>query len=309
MKKLLMQEIIDCLPEEKTHFHYFRDRYSTLLLPWLVEDGALLSDVKKSPYASLLNKQPAKQVISQFGDGRFNSNAFTQAWAEPHECFLLTLGKWGGGFRTYCQTSRHGHNLVLQLNMSNQYLSLFNHCVHENAKDWFESYSHPILRERDNGFYRQTLGWARIDIDLTTGEALIEEIQSDWIRYARSCKRYFEMLQKKHGPDRYEGVIHYCGTIIKQLSPVWDEAILSSALWFLREEVGIHTIWYHTYDSGTKLKKIDYSKPPKSVYSTLPKRFCFARTDEHPEFLLKERAYKKHVKKHKETAWFVHRLI
>ena len=303
-----MQEIIDCLPEDKTRFQYFRDRYSTLLLPWLVEDGALLSDVKKSHYAPLLNKQPAKQVVSQFGDGRFNGDAFTQAWAEPHECFLLTLGQWGGGYRSYCQTSRKGHNLVLQLNMSTQYLSLFNRCMHDDAKDWFECYLHPILKERENGFYRQTLGWARIDLDFETGEALIEEIQSDWIRDARSCKRYFEKRQEMRGNEAYKDLIRYCDTVVRQLSPVWDEAILTSALWFLREEIGIKTIWYHTYDSGTKLKQIKHCKPPKSVFSTLPKRFCFERTREHPEFLMKERSYKKHVRKHDDTAWFVHRL-
>lgn len=309
MKKIHLQEIIDCLPTEKTHFQYFRDRYSALLLPWLIEDGALLSDVKRSPYAPLLNKQPAKQVVSLFGDGRFNTEAFSQAWAEPYENFLLTLGQWGGRCSSYDQTSRKGHNLVLQLNMNSQYMSLFNRCVHEDAKFWFECYSHPVLKKRADGFYRQTLGWARIDLDLDTGEALIEEIQSDWIRETRSCKRHFEWLQKRYGHEKYEHLIRYCDTVIKQLSPVWDEAILTSALWFLREEIGVKTIWYHTYDSGSKLKKIKYSKPPKSIYSSLPKRFCFERTDEHPEFLMQERSYQKHVRKHGETAWFVHRLI
>ncbi len=309
MKKLHLQEIIACLPKDKTRFQYFRDRYSALLLPWLVEEGALLSDVKKTHYAPLLNKQPAKQVVSQFGDGRFHASAFNQAWAEPHECFLLTLGQWGGGFHAENQTSRKGHNLVLQLNMNNQYLSLFKRCMHDDAKYWFESYWHPVLKKRENGFYRQTLGWARIDLDLDTGEALIEEIQSDWIRDARSCKRYFEREQKERGHEKYKDLIRYCDTIVKQLSPVCDEAILASVLWFLREEIGIKTIWYHTYDSGSRLKQIKYRKPPKSVYSTLPKRFCFKHTDEHPEFLMKERSYQKHIRKHDDTAWFVHRLI
>lgn len=309
MKKQHLQEIIDCLPEDKTHFHYYRDRYSALLLPWLIEEGAQLSEVKKSSYAPLLNKQPAKQVVSQFGDGRFHAQAFSQAWAEPHECFLLTLGRWGGGYNAYDQTSRKGYNLVLQLNMNNQYLSLFNRCMHEDAKFWFECYSHPILKERENGFYRQTLGWARIDLDLETGEALIEEIQSDWIRDALSCKRYFDQKQVRQGHEKYKDLIQYCDTVVKQLSPIWDEAILTSALWFLREEIGIKTVWYHTYDTGVQLKKIKYCKPPKSVYSTLPKRFCFTRTNEHPDFLMKERSYQKCINKHDDVEWFVHRFI
>ena len=45
----------------------------------------------------------------------------------------------------------------------------------------FEWWSHPV---RQDG--RHTLAWARMDVDLDAGEALIEEIQSDWIREAVS---------------------------------------------------------------------------------------------------------------------------
>jgi len=304
-----VQEIIDCLPKDKTRFQYFRDRYSTLLLPWLVEDGALLSDVKKSPYAPLLNKQPAKQVVSQFGDGRFNAGAFDMAWAEPHESFLLTLDKWGSKDRSYDQTSRAGHNLVLQLNMSTEYLAQLRRCVPDILQHWLDGWGHPTLKERDDGFFRQTLAWARIDLDLETGEAVIEEIQSDWIRDVRSLKRHLERWKDDFTAHEYAAAIRFCDWAIKKLTALWDEAILASAIWFLREEIGIRTVWYHTYDTGCKLKKIDWSKPPKSVYSTLPKRFCFQQTQEHPEFLMKERGYRRQLKKIDNAQWFVHRLI
>lgn len=40
----------------------------------------------------------------------------------------------------------------------------------------FNYCGHPVSRQRN------TLAWARLDLDLNSATALIEEIQSDWIR-------------------------------------------------------------------------------------------------------------------------------
>lgn len=42
--------------------------------------------------------------------------------------------------------------------------------------------------------FRDTLAWSRIDFDFDTGEALIEEIQSDWVRRVKHC-----VQSLKHG--------------------------------------------------------------------------------------------------------------
>jgi hypothetical protein len=42
----------------------------------------------------------------------------------------------------------------------------------------FEWSAHPIRRSPS------TLAWSRVDIDFENGEALIEEIQTDWVRLA-----------------------------------------------------------------------------------------------------------------------------
>ena len=56
--------------------------------------------------------------------------------------------------------------------------------------------------------------------------------------------------------------------------------------YFLKEEIGINTIFYHTFEGGNFLKGIDYAKkPPRSLNTSLPKKFCFELTNQYPAFL------------------------
>jgi len=57
----------------------------------------------------------------------------------------------------------------------------------------------------------------------------------------------------------------------------------------LRHELGVRRIFYHTHNSGSMLKSIYGSKPPRSIYTVLPRKFCFTETDERPEFLRERR--------------------
>jgi hypothetical protein len=137
---------------------------------------------------------------------------------------------------------------------------------------------HPIAGARE-----VTLGWARLDVDLARGEALIEELQSDWIREtldpcacgeaACSCTRW----------------ARYRRELLQPHGALWDEALLAAALWVLREEIGIRRIFMHTFASGTRLKAMEDAPPPRSLYTSLPKRFCFERTHHGPLFLKQER--------------------
>jgi len=121
------------------------------------------------------------------------------------------------------------------------------------------------------------------------GEALIEEIQTDWIRYALFARR--RALNASESIRIYgtwmhrDRVIRYVDSILRRHEQTWDEAMLAATICFLREELGIGTIYYHTHESGARLKRIRNRLPPRSIYSRLPKRFCFAETDRRPAFL------------------------
>lgn len=66
---------------------------------------------------------------------------------------------------------------------------------------------------------------------------------------------------------------------------LWDEAMLASAIWFLKEEIGITRIYYHTFEFGSQWKCITGMQPPRSLYTRLPDRFCFEKTRQVPHFL------------------------
>ncbi len=61
---------------------------------------------------------------------------------------------------------------------------------------------------------------------------------------------------------------------------------MSAAIGFLVEEIGISQIWYHDSDTGVRMKRIEWSKPPRSLYTKLPRSFCFEKTSQVPEFLM-----------------------
>ena len=66
---------------------------------------------------------------------------------------------------------------------------------------------------------------------------------------------------------------------------MWDEAKVSATVWFLRKEIGIRTIYYHTPDTGASLRKISGRQPPRPVYPKLPRKFCFRKPEQYPNFL------------------------
>jgi hypothetical protein len=147
-----------------------------------------------------------------------------------------------------------------------------------------------------------TLGWARMDIDLDGGEALIEEIQNDWIRDAldvqKRLKRYSDWGRKAlirgmmYGAKcNFTQLNRYVDLILKPYVSDWDEAILCAAIRFIHTELGIRRIFYHTFDSGRRIKGICGS-PPRSLYTSLPKKFCFRVTEQCPEFL-RHKLYRK----------------
>lgn len=300
MQRTDAEEIIECLPKDRTIFRYFKDRYALELLSYFVGDGKLISEVKKSPFGKLLSKPLLKALSSRLGGALLTRQALQAAWPAQPEAYLLTLGLWGSsaghrGFRDwYYQTSRRGVNLVLQLNFSGKHDRPYEKLIKpQEDRHPFEYSEHPINKDG-----RRTLAWSRLDIELKSGEALIEEIQTDWIRLAAQMKTAVEevevdeeghqrVVQRVFGGDAVEtgALDKYVKRVLRPHMHLWDEAILCATIWFLVRELGVRCIFYHTFDSCVRMKSIGGSLPPRSVYTTLPRRFCFQETEMHPSFL------------------------
>ena len=279
-----VKEIIDCLPKGKTRFYYFKDRYALLLLSLIVDGETSKKSLRRSSFSNLLDKELVKEAIKRSRGSRLSAETFEGFWPSRYECYFLTLGIWGSKRGYWQQTSRPGYNLVLQLNFSSAHDEPYRKLIDPEDERPFSFYSHPIARNS-----MHTLAWSRLDIDLRRGEALIEELQTDWIRDALDARR--RAIRASDTIDFYgvemqkDRVIRYVDSVLHRHQETWDEAMLSATIWFLRKELGVRTIFYHTYESGARLKGISVRLPPRSVYSRLPKRFCFKPTDERPAFL------------------------
>jgi hypothetical protein len=299
MKKEEVSEIQACLPRGRTLFPYYRDRYAALLLSWVFDDAVSVAEVKRSRYARLIGKAAISEAIARRGDGIIDKHLLSMIWAEPHDQFLLTLDSWGGEERSWQQTSRAGHNLVLQVNMHEGYRRWFESVVPDDEKWLFTNYGHPVLQKHRSAFYRPTLGWVRIDLDLGTGEALIEEVQSDWLRDLRTLMRW-------HDSDSEDDVLirHHAELMLARLGKIWSELLMAAALWFVREELGVREIWFHTYESGCELKRIKGARPPKSLYTSLPRKFCYTETREPPTFLQCDKSFRRTIRGKPAPQWF-----
>jgi hypothetical protein len=309
MKKQDAEEIIHCLPQDKTLFYYFKDRYAPLLLSKAFTDNTSVSDIKKSRFSPLLNKQVVKQVLANMGGAVLSCKDLLYSWNPNGKQFLLALDTWGADkCDYYYQTSRRGHNLVLQLNFSNQHDKPFKKLV--NRDYWFSSYYHPRLNKGDRAYFRETLAWARIDLDFQQGEALIEEIQSDWVRWAKSdylrAKRkvscHAESSCRCERMQWYKNIVQYYESVLLPYNDLWAEAMLASAVNFIVGELGLRRIYYHTYETGKAVKRCN---PPQSLYTKLPRKFCFQKSNAVPVFLTNDRFFKKKYNKVKNPAWYV----
>jgi hypothetical protein len=295
MKPHEVREIAQCLPRGKTPFHYFKDRYALWLLSRYVGSGKKVRDVKTSRYGRLLQKPILHSALGACASGVITADTILTASGQRQEAYHLSLGMWGGRANRrnpYFQTSRPGKNLVLQLNFTSKHEALHDRVFNLSANGHpLVCRYHPVARGNC-----RTMAWARCDIDLRSGEALIEEIQNDWLRYAEWEPGYVRHMSPTRRADYFtqyyrEDVrrIDMRRYFVDALSPhraIWDEAMLNATLWFLREELGIQHIYYNTWDTGCRFKGISQNdRPPRSLYSKLPRRFCFEETADPPTFL------------------------
>ena len=256
--------------------------------------GEIFKDAEIIWEDSMDDYQGYATILAQMPDGRILPEKLESNWPSDYLSYTLTLGIWGSRSKDFWnqswhQISRSGYNLVLQVNFPQSHNRKYQQFV--KPADWhpFRYEHHPINKRG-----KHTLGWARIDVDLENDQALIEEVQNDWLRDAARMKKHLARYAKNlrlhtgrfyYGMDgTYLQLKRYLEHVLKPYITNWEETVLYAAIWFIRTELGIRKIFYHTYESGTRIKKI-CGKPPRSIYTSLPRKFCFKLTDECPEFL------------------------
>lgn len=296
-------EIISMLPSSRTRFDYFAGRYALFLLSEALGEPIAINKLRASALARLLDLPLVRPLLKQCGSGVLSADQVQQLWPLQTQPFLLGLDTWSGP-----QMSRAGSNLVQQLNFSQQHIArllqtlgiatskqksptdadYFNPWTGAHRQCLLNYAGHPYCRRTDR--YRETLAWARLDIDFAGNCMLIEEIQSDFVRLAADAA---------HSGDRIGGAWveesawkRYAATDLKELTHLWAEAMLCAALWFARRELGLRFAYVHTAVTGALLKGIRNRQPPRSLYTTLPERFCMRRTREPPAFLRGSRRVK-----------------
>lgn len=282
MKQLEAEELRSCLPGGRTLFTYGKDWYAVSLLQMGIRQASL-QQIKQTPMGRLLEKPRMRAWLGSLGKKSPTADDLALLWPDEVETYRLTAGLFNG----WTQTSRRNHawNIVLQLNLNETDARLMDTRFPERSRDPFERRWHPIHRGR-----HRTLAWARIDLDWTTGEALIEEIQNDRIRdvgrYVGRIKRRNLKTVKVRGVEvDADFILRYWEEHLRLSRQWWDEAMLCAALKFIVGELGLRTIYYHSPVSGACLKREGAENAPVSVYTDLPRRFCFEQTREMPSFV------------------------
>lgn len=296
MDKTLAHRLLGLIGTERRLAHYWPGREAALLLRLAYPQGARIADIKRSRFAPLLQRPAVKAVMATAGDGALRGEML-DVWPDDVRWYCHALGYklWGAskkGAARHKQVSRPGYSLALLLNFSGAHDERYRAIFGRDAPNYFTDHGHPHAE----GTMRKTCSWVRIDIAPETGEAVIEEVQNDWLRKAGwRCDAALRRCETE-GPQaeiRVQGrtkvaadqIIHYWNEAAGPHHDVWGEAALSAALVFLVETVGIRTIWMHTSATGARVKRIEGTPPPRSIYEDLPRRFCFERTRETPRFL------------------------
>ncbi len=285
-------------------FPYFSGQESVWLLAHGLGPTTRIRDLRGGRFGKLLDRPVVKPMVAAAADGVLRRDDFARlakadispagasavaiAGAEAAASgqwfdFTLTCDAWGeAGSWAWSQISRKGGNLVLQLGFPSDHARLMGGTVNRNIRKQCEFDLHPV---RQTGC--PTLAWVRLDIDMGTGEALIEEVQSDWLRYV---SRQVIRLRKKAPRSRDLRVLQqYQAGLQNAYARVWPRAALLAALQVIVADIGCRTIWMHMPKTGATLKHIQGTHPPRSIYTDLPKSFCFTATDEAPSFLERKR--------------------
>jgi len=133
-----------------------------------------------------------------------------------------------------------------------------------------------------------TMGWARLDMDPWGEDLLIEEIQTDWLRWLGTWRD--RLLRRVPRVERADAQ-RFLDATHRDHARDWDRVVMLAVLSFAVRDLGIRRIWLHQPHSGAKLKRIHQGPlPPRSIYTDLPRRFGFQATDRAPDFLYRARS-------------------
>lgn len=297
MKQHEAEELLSLLPGGRTLFTYGKDWYAVSLLQLGLRHSCF-QDLKQTTLGRLFDKPRLKSWLGSLGKKSLTESDLAMLWPDETETYRLTADLFDG----WAQTTRKGSdgwNIVLQMNLNAGDARLMERKFPDRTDDPFEWSFHPVHRGR-----HRTLAWARIDLDWESGEALIEEIQNDRLREVsdeveRIRRRNLKWVNYYGTVVDAAFVIRYWEQRLRLSRQWWDEAMLCATVRFIAEELGIQRIYYHSPVSGLRLKGV--RDAPRSLYTDLPKRFCFERTTEIPSFV------RKPSRKSRDGLW-MHRL-
>ncbi|PID62197.1 MAG: hypothetical protein CR974_03825 [Gammaproteobacteria bacterium] len=313
MDKKQLDEVLACFENERRIYRYFSDKYCVDILSRWLGEGKSISEIKRSPLAGFLHRPWVKAHLAKLGSNRLTADTLALWWRDDEQHFQQTLAAWSDTYDwRWGQTSRRGYNLVLQLNFTQSHNRDYDKWIKGSRFCVYDASYHPVYQ----GEERHTMAWARIDMSDDLSEALIEEIQTDWLRDAErtlrhakgasnnrcSCLRCRE--NAKVTERQKQAFEHYHQRHIAPMLGIWDEAMLNAALSFLFDDIGVERVFYHDFATGNALKHIDCGKPPRSLYTQLPKRFGFVKTQEFPTFL-PEKSLRKRLKKVQAPMFYV----
>ncbi len=288
-----LRELRACLPYGRTLFRYEADWYQIMLMEYLLQSGWTAPAIRRSNFARLLEGNRIRNIIAGKGKLHLDANDLTYLHQVGGIPWRLTLDKWDAeGDWRYCQVTRRGFNLVLQVNFPKLHNRIYQHLISKTGRDYFNYPGHPVA----NG--EKTMAWARLDVDRENGEVLIEEVQSDWVRSAKRFEKHPRNLHSRLESENRQlrkqlrrtstkilgDIRHYVDLVLPAYTQSWQETVLASVLFFSIRELGVTNVFMHDFDTGNRLKNISpsWGLPPRSIYTSLPKKFCFRKTDRTP---------------------------
>lgn len=301
MKTEFAEALARQMPFE-TRFLYYADRESPWLFARAMPERAPVAALKAGPLARWLNRPLMRPVVAACGGtlaradveavadaeryglmddlSRAAGEGVAAAFALPWQDFAISFTTWGRAqTHGWDQTSRPGSSLVIQLGFPSDHVALMGHYLLLGERKLFEYAEHPI---RTHG--RPTLAWARVDIE--DGVALIEEVQSDWLRTALVlAERSRDRRARTRHTRSLEG---YEAELRQRYGKVWPRAMMLATLTVLAD-MGVREVFMHQAATGRVMKRIPGRAPPASIYTALPKSFAFVPTNEVPPFIQRVR--------------------
>lgn len=313
MQNTQIDALCQMLAGEEPLLHYPGREAAALLAP----SSGVPTDIaalRRGPFGRLAARGPVRDLVARAGGGvvspdalavlaapdavwptsRLGRAAQAIAAARPWHYFRRSFAVWQADRQTWHwrQVSRPGGNLVLQMGFPAEHDIAFYRLFGPRRRGRFECESHPVRRKGPI-----TMAWARLAIPFKGAcrdadweeDLLVEEIQSDWFRLVdHTVKR----MTATPGPKGKDGLARYTAYEQAHLAlhrRDWAEATLMAVIDLARRELGIKRLWMPQPAAGAALKGIDGTLPPASIYTALPRRFCFEPTTDAPPFLEKPR--------------------